>query len=72
MIMSLHSTTKPNTPIFHCVDMDWQEDGFVFQYSPHLAEEAETTLNTLLPLLTHHFPHADVGSNFTNQAEERC
>ena len=52
--------------------MDWQEDGFVFQYSPHLAEEAETTLNTLLPLLTHHFPHADVGSNFTNQAEERC
>ena len=72
MIMSLKSSTKLNTPIFHCVDMDWQEDGFVFQYSPQLAEEAETAMNTLLPLLRHHFPDGDVGSNFTCAAEERC
>ena len=72
MIMSLQSSSKPQTPIFHCVDMDWKEDGFVFQYSPQLAEEAEITLNTLLPLLSHYFPDADVGSNFTNSAEERC
>ena len=72
MIMSLNSRTRPNTPIFHCVDMDWQEDGFTFQYLAALAEEAEITLNTLLPLLQHHFPDADVGCNFTCAAEERC
>ena len=72
MIMSLTSSSKADTPIFHCVDMDWKEDGFIFQYSPQLAKEAETTLNTLLPLLKHHFPDADAGSNFTCQAEERC
>lgn len=72
MIMSLNSSSRENTPIFHCVDMDWQEDGFVFQYSSQLADKAETTLNTLLPLLKHYFPTADAGSNFTNKAEDRC
>ena len=72
MIMSLTCLQDKKPPIFHCVDMDWQMDGFVFQYSSDLAEEAETTLNTLLPLLHHHFPKADVGSNFTCEAEDRC
>ena len=54
------------------MDMDWQEDGFVFQYSEDLAEEAEITINTLLPLLKHYFPNADAGCNFTSDAEERC
>ena len=72
MIMSLTSARDKNTPIFHCVDMDWQMDGFVFQYGSDMAEEAETTLNVLLPLLKHLYPTADVGSNFTCEAEDRC
>ena len=72
MIMSLKSRTSFNTPIFHVVDMDWQEDGFIFQFSEDLAEEAEITINTLLPLLKHYFPTADPGCNFTQDAEDRC
>ena len=61
-----------NIPIFNCVDKGRKEDVFVFQNSPQLAEEAETTLNMLLSLIKHNFPHVDVGSNFTYQAEELC
>lgn len=72
MIMGLTSTGNWQMPIFHSVDMDWQQDGFVFQYSKKLADEAETVLNGLLPLLKHHYPQADVGSNFSCDAEVRC
>ena len=72
MVMTISSLKDSKTPLFHSVDMDWQQDGFVFQYSKALLDEAETVLNCLLPLLRHLFPLVDVGSNFTAEAEERC
>ena len=72
MIMSLPSKADPKAPLFHCVDLDWRQDGYVFQYSPKHVDEAETTINTLLPLLKYKFPAADVEGNFTPEAEMRC
>ena len=69
MIMSL--TSRSYSPLFHAVDMDWRADGFVFQFSSTLAEEAETAMMTLLPLLEHHFPDCDVRDNFTQEAKDR-
>ena len=71
MIMNLRSINTQE-PLFHCVDLDWRSEGFTFQFSPALKEEAETTINTLLPLLTKSFPDADVDSNFDENAIFRC
>ena len=72
--MIMHLTTKADSsvPIFHCVDLDWRQEGYTFQYSPQNADEAETTINTLLPLLKYKFPDADAEGNFTPEAEMRC
>ena len=59
MIMSIRSQQN-NYPLFHCVDLDWKQEGFVFQFSNKMAEEAETVMNTLLPLLKHKYPLANV------------
>ena len=71
MIMSIRSRQK-GYPLFHCVDLDWKEEGFIFQFSNKLAEEAETTIHTLLPLLQHMYPHAEVHSNFSKSCARRC
>ena len=63
MIMELRSTST-NHPLFHFVDMDWRMEGYIFQYSPHLKDEVETTLYTLLPHLQHYHPQAEAESNF--------
>ena len=70
MIMELKSVS--NVPLFHCVDLDWRMEGFTFQYAPNLQEEVETTLHTLLPLLHHYYPDADVMSHFLAGTETRC
>jgi hypothetical protein len=70
MIMSIKS--KDDVPLFHCVDLDWRGDGFVFQYSPVVKVEAECTINTLLPLLKHKYPDADLDRLFTSETEHRC
>ena len=44
--------------------MDRRMEGYIFQYSPLLKDEVETTLHTLLPLLQHYNPTAAVESNF--------
>ena len=59
-------------PLFHCVDRDWCMEGFKFQFAPGLEEEAETAINTMLPLLQHMFPKIDVASYFEADAEVRC
>ena len=69
MIMSVKS--RSNYPMFHCVDMDWKADGFIFQFSSTLSEEAETAIMTLLPLLEHKFPNCGVKENFTQEAKDR-
>ena len=71
MIMGLNSRVT-GFPLFHCVDMDWKCEGFVFQFSSTQAEEAEMTILTLLPLLEHFYPTAEVRSNFTTSAAQRC
>ena len=70
MIMEIRSKDGV-TNLFHSVDMDWRQDGFIFQFAPAFTEEAETTINTLIPYLSYLFPNADVGSYFTDYAEER-
>ena len=59
-------------PLFHCVDLDWRQEGFIFQYSPAAEEEASMTINVLLPLLKHHHPKVEVASNFTEDEAYRC
>ena len=71
MIMELRSPST-NHPLFHCVDMDWRMEGYIFQYSPLLKDEAETTLHTLLPLLQHYNPKAEVESNFHGATLFKC
>ena len=67
MIMELKC---PNSsfPLFHCVDLDWRKEGFVFQHSPDLDNVVETTITTLLPLLRHLHPTVDVPSSFNEDA----
>ena len=72
MIMSITSKNDGITPLFHCVDMDWMQEGFTFQYSNDCREEAETMINTLLPYLEHKFPAAQVEDNFSEEAALRC
>ena len=72
MIMSLMSRENSNIPLFHSVDLDWRKEGFTFQYSPTLADEAETTINTLLPVLIHKFPNVDVDNYFLEETVDRC
>ena len=72
MIMSVTSKNDGKTPLFHCVDMDWRQEGFTFQFSQNVKEEAETVINTLMPHLTHFFPLAKVDDNFTEETCERC
>ena len=55
-IMSLESRQFKDTSIFHAVDLDWKGDGYIFQYSPKLKEEAESTIHVLLPYLEGVFP----------------
>ena len=69
MILELkHSET--GNPLFHTVDMDWRQDGFIFQYSGQHADEAESTVHTLITVLEHYHPEVDVASNFSEEAVE--
>lgn len=72
MIMSINSTYMPTTPLFHAVDLDWKGEGYAFQFSPDMGEEAACIINTLIPYLNHFFPTADVESFFTEDAQKRC
>ena len=47
-------------------------EGFTLEYSPSLRDEVETTLNTLLPLLHHHYPKANVVDNFHSAVVDKC
>ena len=51
MIMNITSKNDGKLTSFHCVDMDWMQEGFTFQFSPDVKEEAETVINTLMPYL---------------------
>jgi hypothetical protein len=70
MIMSITSKVDDNVPLFHCVDLDWRGDGYTFQYSPDVKDEAECVINTLIPHLKFRFPLEDVDSYFTSEAVE--
>jgi hypothetical protein len=71
MIMEL-TTEEGNIPLFHCVDLDWSGEGFVYQYAPAVKVEAECIMNTLLPILHHKYPDADVQKFFTQECVDRC
>ncbi len=74
MIMSITANGKPNTPLFHNVDLDYQGMGHVFQYSNDVAAEAECAINTLLPYLMYLFPELDGYEDeyFYDEAIARC
>jgi hypothetical protein len=71
MIMAL-KTSDNNIPLYHCVDLDWKAEGYIFQYSPGVRVEAECTITSLLPILRHKYPHLDLDSYFSHEAIDRC
>jgi hypothetical protein len=71
MIMSL-TTKETDIPLFHCVDLNWKGDGYTFQYSPQVKNEAECTVHTLYLLLKFHFPDQDIDEHFTTETLEKC
>lgn len=71
MIMSLKSEKK-DTPLFINVDLDWRQQGHIFQYPPEFREEAECTVQYLLPILSHKFPNDNVESFFNGEAKDKC
>lgn len=60
--------------MFHCVDLDWRADGYIFQFSPKYAEEAECRLFTLYPYVKGRFSeYADsIDQYFTPDCIARC
>jgi hypothetical protein len=70
MIMSL-TTGAQDVPLFHCVDLDWKGEGYIFQYSPQVRAEAECAIHTLFPLVQHYFPDADLDDSFTSETVDR-
>lgn len=72
MIMSIKSKSHPNTPLFHSVDLDWKGEGYAFQFSPDMGEEAACITYTLLPYLEHFYPDADVKTYFDESTISRC
>lgn len=72
MIMHIKSKKRPQTPLFHSVDLDWKGEGYAFQYSPDMGDEAACIIYTLLPFLTHFFPKCDVDTYFSDDATTRC
>ncbi len=70
MIMNMKS--KDDFPIFHCVDLDWRGEGYIFQFAPTVKIEAECSINTLLPILKHKYPEADLERYFTHETIDRC
>jgi hypothetical protein len=71
MIMDLTSKDD-ETPLFHCVDLDWKGEGFVFQFAPAVKVEAECTISSLLPLLKYKYPSIDLEKYFSQEAIDRC
>ena len=72
MIMDIKSKKFPTIPLFHCVDLNWQGDGYVFQFCPNVQEEAEVMIQTLLPYLTFLYPSTPVLEYFTLEFASRC
>jgi hypothetical protein len=71
IIMALNSADK-DILLFHCVDLDWRGEGYVFQFAPTVKVEEEGTINTLLPLLKHKYPDKDLESCFSHETVGRC
>jgi len=71
MIMNIKQKDS-DSPLFHSIDLDWRGEAFNFQFCKTVKDEAECTINTLLPYLKHHYPHADVESYFTEEFAFRC
>ena len=53
------------------VDMDRQQEGYLSQYSQQNADNTETTIHMLLPLLKFEYPNANIEGNFTLDTEEK-
>ena len=72
MIMDIKSKKIPAIPLFHCVDLNWQGNGYVFQYCPNMEEEAEVMIKILLPFLQSKFPDCPSQEYFTSEYNARC
>jgi hypothetical protein len=70
MIMAIKN--KNDVPLFHCVDLDWRGEGYVFQFSPQVKVEAECTINTLIPILKYKYPDIAIEKLFSHEANDRC
>ena len=60
-----------SAPLFHGVDLDWKGEAYNFQYHCRVKDEAECSINTLIPYLTYHYPTMEVEKYFTEEAAFR-
>ena len=72
MIMDIKSTKFVSIPLFHCVDLNWMGNGYIFQYCPNMQEEAEIMIQVLLPFLRYKYPDFTVEEQFTKECIARC
>ena len=72
MIMDIKSVKFPSIPLFHCVDLNWQGNGYIFQYCPNMEEEAEVMMQILLPYLRYMVPDCPSHEYFTSEYNARC
>ena len=72
MIMDIKIRQFPEIPLFHCIDLNWQGDGYTIQFCPNMKEEAEVMVNILLPYLQ--YKHKDILTHefFTDEYVSRC
>lgn len=72
MIMDIKCKDRPKVPLFYTVDLDWKGDGYSFQFSPEVGEEAACAMNTLVPYLSYFYPEANVEDYFCKDVKLRC
>ena len=72
MIMDIKSRHFPEIPLFHCIDLNWQGDGYTIQFCPNMKEEAEVMVNTLLPYLQYKYKEIPTHEFFTDEYVSRC
>lgn len=72
MVMGINSVKQEGKPLFLNVDLNYNGTCHILQYAVVHQDEGACTASTLLPLLEHFFPDADVEKLFSQEARDRC
>jgi hypothetical protein len=74
LLMAIRARSRPQFPLIHSVDAQWQGNGYVITVIPDFQSEARTVLAGILPFLAFHYPdHRErLDAMFTPAAVERA